>query len=583
MPRSSFRDDARVFISAPASAPAAADGAEARVGGGEAGERPGDPCAGPGGPRPAAPRGAGASAGAPASSRGGWEHDQRRLLSDAADLLSDYLDDAADPAPPVVRLSSPAALREAFREAGVPLDIGDGEPGRGHGDVMRALECALRYSVRTHSPLFHNQLSARADPVGVVGDWVAGAAHAPVHTYEVSPVFTEAERAVLGKMARCVGGAYAEAHDGLFVPGGSLANLYGLLLARHRAFPGSGEEGLSGLPRMAVLCSEHAHFSVRKSCTVMGLGARAAVAVPCDGRGRLRPGALAARVAELRGEGVVPLCVVATAGSTVLGGFDPLGEVRRVCDAEGLWMHVDACWGGSLLLSRGPDRGLLAGVEAADSVAWSPHKMLGAPLQCSAVLTRHPGALSACNATGAAYLYQPDKLHADADLGDKSIQCSRRADAFKLWLMWKARGDAGLSARVDRALALAAGLERVLLEHPSGAFRLVAPRSGANVCFWVLPGHMRGAGPGAGVGAEGTGASEEWVASLGEADRAALAAVAPRVKRRMQEAGDAMVGYQPLGALPPFFRMVVANGDGVDMPALEGMADRMAYEHSAGL
>jgi len=514
-----------------------------------------------------------------ASDRGGVIDLDRRLMTDAADLLTDYLASSADPREPVVRLASPQELREAFDGAGVPLDIDDCQQPVGGGQVLDSLKTVLRYSVRMQSPLFFNQLSARPDAVGVVGDWVVAAAHAPVHTFEVSPVFTEAEKAVLSKMARCIGGAYAAAHDGLFVPGGSIANLYGLLLARHAKFPSSRDEGLAGLPRMAVFCSEQAHFSVRKCAAVAGLGMASVVPVPCDARGRMRPDALRAKIREVSERGVVPLCVFATAGTTVLGGFDPLCAVHDVCREMEVWMHVDGSWGASVMLSE-RHRGLVDGIELADSVAWSPHKMLGAPLQCSAVLTRHVGALADCNSTHAEYLYQPDKLHADCDLGDKSIQCSRRADAFKAWLMWKARGDVALAQRVDRSLDLASHFAQKAQAHPSGAFRLVAPRNGANVCFWVLPERMRVAAGGASAN-PASGAS--WAQSLGPEDREALAAVAPVVKRRMQAAGDAMVGYQPLGDLPPFFRMVVVNGDGVEESHLDAVLDRMAYVYSSGL
>ena len=147
-------------------------------------------------------------------------------------------------------------------------------------------------------------------------------------------------------------------------------------------------------------------------------------------------------------------------------------------------------------------------------------------------------------------------------------------------MMWKARGDVALAQRVDRSLDLASHFAQKAQAHPSGAFRLVAPRNGANVCFWVLPERMRVAAGGASAN-PASGAS--WAQSLGPEDREALAAVAPVVKRRMQAAGDAMVGYQPLGDLPPFFRMVVVNGDGVEESHLDAVLDRMAYVYSSGL
>lgn len=107
------------------------------------------------------------------------------------------------------------------------------------------------------------------------------------------------------KLAKCIGGPYADRHDGLFVPGGSLANLYGLLLARHRSFPDVSRTGTWGLPRMAVLCSEQAHFSVKKSAAVMGMGWEAVVGVECDEWGRMRADVLEEKMEELekRGEG----------------------------------------------------------------------------------------------------------------------------------------------------------------------------------------------------------------------------------------------------------------------------------------
>jgi len=504
----------------------------------------------------------------------------------------------------------------------VPLELDETPPdGVSLAALITSMETALAHGCRTHHRLFFNQLSARADCVGVAADWLISASHAPVHTYEVSPVLHLAERACLARLAAAVGpswvaapaeagGATAQAggHEGLFCPGGSAANLLGLLLARHARWPSSREEGLVGLPRGVVLCSEGAHYSVGKACATLGLGSGAAVAVRCDARGRVLPDCLATAAAEAVSNGSVVLAVVATAGTTVTGAFDDLRACRAVATAHGAWLHVDGCWGAAALLSSLPRRrALLDGVAEADSLSWSAHKMLGVPLQCSALLTRHPGRLRACNGSRASYLFQPDKLHTDQDLGDLGIGCSRRGDAFKLWAVWKARGDAGLAARVDRSFALCDVAERALGQHPGGRFVLAVPRrddsggaendgntavatgttgigDSAAVCFWWMPtavavfvSHTRGASP---LSSSPTPTRLLDVAALPPLHRALLDAAAPAIKRRLQARGGCMLSYQPLGDCSPFFRLVFPSPDSVSPTDIEAALDQI---HAAGL
>ena len=463
-------------------------------------------------------------------------------------LLSAYLEPRAQEEPPVVRLASPDELEAIFDEAGCALTLGAGDAPASEDALLTACSLTLDYSTRSASLKFFNQLYGRADTASIVGDWFSTAINANVHTYEVEPVLTLMETHVIRRLGRAIGGAFAAACDGLFVPGGSIGNLYGMHLARHRAAPQVHTKGAAACPRLVAFTSADAHYSYLKSARLLGLGSDNLVSVPCDAHGGMCAAGLRKAVAAARAAGGLPFFVGATAGTTVTGAFDELGALAAVCaeSSPPLYMHVDGAWGGATLFSP-THRGRLGACEEADSFSWSAHKMMGATLQCAAFVTRHADVLRAANATNAAYLFQPDKLFVELDAGDKTIQCGRKADMLKLWLMMKALGDGGMAARVDKCYALAAhAVARI--EASGGAFRMAHPYDAhvaPNVCFWYVPSAMRPLGD----------------APLGRDH--ALHGVAPHIKSRMQQGGSALIGFQSIHGLPNFFRWVFASPDAV--------------------
>mmetsp|Transcript_18208 Transcript_18208/g.50698 ORF Transcript_18208/g.50698 Transcript_18208/m.50698 type:complete len:576 (+) Transcript_18208:39-1766(+) len=492
------------------------------------------------------------------------------LPGEVAGKLCAYLATLQDTAEPVIRLSSPEALRKVFREAGIALELLG--PGAGAGPssgqepssndaLVKAVELLLQYSVRTGSPLFFNQLYARADPAAIAADWVVAATNTNCFTYEVAPVFTLMEAEVMRKIAEVIGGEYARSHDGLFCPGGSISNLYAMHLAHHSADPDLATRGASGGPRCVAFVSDQCHYSFLKSARVIGLGSDNLISVGSDSRGRMIPEALEEAVLHAKSQGFKPFFVGATAGTTVLGAYDPFDKIDTICKRHGLWHHVDACWGGGALLSERHRHNML-GAEKADSLAWNPHKMSGACLQCSAFITRHVGLLAKTNSAKAAYLFQPDKLYSDLDVGDKTIQCGRKPDMFKLWLLWKAKGDVGMQRTVDHCFALAAFMAERLREASTsnGAWELVYEPSCSNVCFWYVPERMR---------------PFKWESATQE-QKDEIHKVAPLMKNEMQRRGDALIGFQAINGRPNFFRMVFAAADTVREEDIVLLLERMA-------
>uniref|UniRef100_A0A8C1WHH6 Zgc:163121 n=1 Tax=Cyprinus carpio TaxID=7962 RepID=A0A8C1WHH6_CYPCA len=235
-------------------------------------------------------------------------------------------------------------------------------------------------------------------------------------TYEISPVFILMEEVVLRKMHSIIGWP-EEDGDGIFCPG-TMSNLYSVLLARFHLFPAVKTHGMSVIPRLALFTSEHSHYSIKKSAAVLGIGSENVIVIRRDERGKMISSELNSSIVA----GLVPFYVSATAGTTVCGTFDPLNEIVDICEHHGLWIQNDASI--HMLSSR------------AHSVTWNPHKMMGIPLQCSIILVKRKGLLQECNQLCAEYLFQPDK-HYDVsyDTGDKSIQCGRHIDVFKLCIV----------------------------------------------------------------------------------------------------------------------------------------------------
>lgn len=182
-----------------------------------------------------------------------------------------------------------------------------------HDELLDLAKSVIRYSVKTGHPHFVNQLFSSVDPYGLAGQWLTDALNPSVYTYEVSPVFTLMEEEVLREM-RCIVGWSEGRGDGIFCPGGSMANGYAINLARHHKFPEFKELGLCQSPKLIVFTSEDAHYSVKKLAAFLGIGAGNVRCVAVDERGKMRLDELEREVNKSIEEGAVPLMVSATSG-----------------------------------------------------------------------------------------------------------------------------------------------------------------------------------------------------------------------------------------------------------------------------
>ncbi|WP_108934020.1 lysine decarboxylase DesA [Streptomyces ardesiacus] len=355
---------------------------------------------------------------------------------------------------------------------GIDLD----RPLRDTAAVLDELEDVyLRDAVYFHHPRYLAHLNCPVVIPALLGEAVLSAVNSSLDTWDQSAGGTLIERKLIDWTTARIG--LGPAADGVFTSGGTQSNLQALLLAREEAKAES-------LADLRIFASEVSHFSVKKSAKLLGLGPDAVVSVPVDHDKRLQAVALARELERCVRDGLVPMAVVATAGTTDFGSIDPLPEIAGLCEQYGVWMHVDAAYGCGLLASL-KYRDRIAGIERADSVTVDYHKSFFQPVSSSAVLVRDAATLR--HATYHAEYLNPRRMVQERipNQVDKSLQTTRRFDALKLWTTLRVMGADGIGELFDEVCDLAAEGWKLLAADPR--FDVVVEPSLSTLVFRHVP------------------------------------------------------------------------------------------------
>lgn len=351
------------------------------------------------------------------------------------------------------------------------------QKGIAPSQLISELEIILEKSVRTNHPLFLNQLFGGFDAASWAGEVAASLLNPTMATFEIAPMLTVIEKKMVKELLQMMG---IDSGEGIMVTGGSNSNLLAMLCARTDYNPGIR---ITGFPHnnFRVYVSAEAHYSFDKAANITGIGTQNLIQIPCDENGMMIPEELERSINSDIKEGFRPMMVGATSGTTVLGSFDPLEKISQICENHKIWFHVDAAWGGGAVFSRSA-RELLKGIELADSITFDAHKTLGTSLVTSFFLTRHSGILKNTNRGGGSEYLFHEYDNSDWDTGTYSLQCGRRADALKLWLLWRYHGTEGLIERTEHLLDLSGFATKTISE--SERFKLLHSHY-LNVCFQV--------------------------------------------------------------------------------------------------
>ena len=266
-------------------------------------------------------------------------HSREKFISDVFLTLQNYITESSE-LNPVVKVSTVEKIKEILP----PISSN----GVKEGELLEEIRVILDNSVRTIHPLFLNQLFGGFDEAAWAGEVMASLLNPTMATFEIAPVLTVIEKRVVAEILKMMG---FERGEGIMVTGGSNSNLLAMLCARTEYGPNIRLTGF-GHNRFRVYVSSEAHYSFDKAANITGIGTQNLVQIPTNEAGEMIPEELERIILADVKEGYVPIMVGATFGTTVMGAFDPILKIAKICESFKVWLHTDAAWGGGALFSK---------------------------------------------------------------------------------------------------------------------------------------------------------------------------------------------------------------------------------------
>ncbi len=393
--------------------------------------------------------------------------DTDKIINKTVDIIKKYYEHSEKK--PVLKYRAPKELK---KDIGLTIE----KKGMNIDKLFGEIEKIALNSPKTNSKWFFNLLVGWEILPAVMAEMLTAVLNNTMHTYKSAGIHILIEQEVIHFLLNKVG--YKQG-DGIFAPGWSLTNMIALVLARNEKYSSIKKSGIRG-KKLVGYTSDQAHYSTEKFISVTGLGKDAIRIIPTDNKGKMDTKALEKNIITDLHNGYIPFYVNATAWTTVLGAFDPIEKIAKIAKRYKLWFHVDAALGGWALLSK-KHKHLLKGITNSDSVSWSLHKMMNVPLLAAVLLVKDPDILYENFHENADYLFQMDEKSLNP--GNKSIQCGRRNDAFKVWTALKYLWEDGYEKRINAEFDNAKYAVSLIKKDKN--LTLVLDPECINVCFQV--------------------------------------------------------------------------------------------------
>jgi aromatic-L-amino-acid/L-tryptophan decarboxylase len=388
------------------------------------------------------------------------------LGHEVVDLLAEYFEQIEDKR--VFPDAEPRTVNRLFSE---PLPQDPSSPDA----VLEEIKSKLfPYCTNVGHPGYMGLITPSPNPVGVIADFISSALNQNVGAYSIGPSAVAMERRVVRWLSDLCG--YDENAGGNLTSGGMMANFIGLKVGRD-AVTGDRAQHEGIHDRWAVYTSEERHVSVDKAADCIGLGRSALRPLPTDANFQVRIDALEKAIAEDKKNGVLPMAIVGIFGTTNTGAVDDIRALRGIADREKMWLHVDAAYGGGMLLSHDwpmRDRGL----ELADSITIDPHKWFYAPLDAGAILVKDHRRLTASFGMKPSYLTDEfDQANERYQYYVHGLEQSRRFRSLKVWMSFKRYGARQIGEWIDSNVRQAKHFYALAAQHPEFEAATIPPMS----------------------------------------------------------------------------------------------------------
>ncbi len=371
------------------------------------------------------------------------------------DYIAEYLQNVQNK--PLFPDVEPSFLHDLFNE---PLPA---EPWS-LAELQNQLEEKLiPYSTHVNHPGYMGLITPSPNPAGILADFLASALNQNLGAYSIGPAATAMELRVIRWLNDLIG--FDDKAGGNLTSGGMTANFIGLKLARDYTTNDKAQfEGLGN--KWTAYVSEERHVSIDKAVDAVGIGRNNLRALPTDEKFRVKIDALEEAIANDKKRGLQPICIIALAGTTNLGAIDDLRALSKIAQRENCWMHVDAAYGGGMLLSlKYP--GLLKGLELADSVTIDPHKWFYAPLDAGAILVKDHKRLTASFGLEPAYLTdQTNQKQERYQFYVHGFEQSKRFRSLKVWSSFHHYGKDKIGEWIDNNIEQAKYLHQLASDDP---------------------------------------------------------------------------------------------------------------------
>jgi aromatic-L-amino-acid/L-tryptophan decarboxylase len=410
----------------------------------------------------------------------------RKQLHELADWVADFRENieslrvAPDEKPGAIRAQLPAQAPEEGESFEKILN-----------DVNRVIVPGM---VHWSHPMFLGYFGWTSTAPGILGEILTAPLNVNAMTWRTCPAATELETVVIDWLRQWVG--LSDEFDGVIYDTASVGITHALAVAREEAAPATRKFGLTDrdLPRLRIYTSDQAHSSAEKAAIALGLGEENVIRIPSDDQFRIDANSLGQSIAKDRQNGLQPMAVVATVGTTSTGSVDPVRDIGNLCREAKIWLHIDAAYGGAFAMV--PEyEWVRKGWELADSIVINPHKTVFVPLDFSVLYVRDLERLRRVFSLVPEYL-RGDTVEAEKNYMDYGIQLGRRFRALKAWVIWRSLGREGIVARLREQIRLANFFAGWIKS--DNRFELAAPVSMGVICF-------RFVGPVAGIVDSGPG------------------------------------------------------------------------------